>query len=204
MAEAPEFGSRVLDALRQPLEEGEVPLRRSGGETVYPARVQLVLAANPCPCARPAGDRQCTCSSQTRRRYFGRLSGPLLDRVDLHVTLHPVGAAALLADQGVAESSPVVAARVARARAAAAERWARAGCRSNAAVPAALLRRPPYRLPRAATRVVAEAVDKGTLSARGHDRVLKVAWTIADLDGRTAPDAGDVAEALELREGTAL
>jgi len=202
--EAPEFGSRVLDSLRQPLEDGEIRLRRSGGETVYPARVQLVLAANPCPCARPAGDRHCTCSSLTKRRYLGRLSGPLLDRVDLHITLYPVGAAALLADHGAAESSTVVAARVARARAAAAERWARTGCRSNATVPAPVLRRPPYRLPRAITRVVADAVDKGTLSARGHDRVLKVAWTIADLDGRTTPDAGDVGEALELREGTAL
>ena len=96
-----------------------------------------------------------------------------------------------------------MAARVGAARASAADRWARLGCRTNASVPAPALRRPPYRLPRGVAGIVADAVDRGRLSARGHDRVLKVAWTIADLDGRTAPDAGDVAEALELREGTA-
>src|SRR5205823_3387469 len=96
--EAPEFPATVLEALRQPLEEGVVRLNRARGETVYPARVQLVLAANPCPCAKPGGDQHCECSALTRRRYMARLSGPLLDRVDLQVTLQPVLGAALLGD----------------------------------------------------------------------------------------------------------
>ena len=202
--EAPEYSASVLDALRQPLEDGEVRLRRSGGETVYPARVQLVLAANPCPCARPGGDQQCECSRLTRRRYLGRLSGPLLDRIDLQVTLRPVGARALFGEADEAEASEQVAKRVAAARAAAAERWAAFGCRCNAAVSGALLRRPPWRLPRPVTRLLFDALDQGRLSARGHDRVLKIAWTIADLDGRSRPDATDIAEALQLREGTAV
>jgi magnesium chelatase family protein len=199
--EAPLLSASALDALRQPLEDGVVRLRRSGGETTYPARVQLVLAANPCPCAKPAGDRHCECSALVRRRYLGRLSGPLLDRVDLQVTLDPVGAAAL-ADRGMAESSEVVAGRVAAARNAAAARWSALGRLCNATVPAPALRRPPFRLPRSATQVLVRALDSGWLSARGYDRVTRVAWTMCDLDGRDRPTAGDVAEALQLREGT--
>jgi magnesium chelatase family protein len=204
--EAPEYATATLDALRQPLEEGQVRLRRSGGETVYPAQVQLVLTANPCPCARPGGERRCECSPLARRRYLARLSGPLLDRVDLHVTLPPVGAAALLGepDRNGAEPSEVVARRVAAAREAATARWASLGCASNGSIPGSALRRRPWRLPRAATTLLAQAVDHGRLSARGHDRVLRVAWTIADLDGRQSPGPAEVAEALELREGTAL
>jgi magnesium chelatase family protein len=202
--EAPEYSPSVLDALRQPLEDGEIRLRRAGGETVYPARVQLVLAANPCPCARAGGDQFCDCSALVRRRYLGRLSGPLLDRIDLQVTLYPVRAAALLDELSGVERSESVAKRVAAARGAAADRWAAVGRVSNGAVPGPVLRRPPWRLPRSVSRVLIDALDSGRLSARGHDRVIRVAWTIADLDGRDRPSAADLAEALELREGTAL
>lgn len=202
--EAPEFSRSVLDALRQPLEEGQIRLMRSGGETAYPARFQLVLAANPCPCARPAGDQHCECSPLVRRRYLSRLSGPLLDRVDLHVTLKPVGSAALCGDTAQVEPSTAVGARVTRARMAAAERWAGVSCHCNADVPARVLRQPQWRLPRGTTRLLTDAVDRGRLSARGYDRVIKVAWTVADLDGRSRPDAADIAEALELREGMAM
>jgi magnesium chelatase family protein len=211
--EAPLLPASALDALRQPLEDGEVRLRRSGGETVFPARVQLVLAANPCPCAKPAGDQHCECSTVVRRRYLGRLSGPLLDRVDLQVTLEPVGAATLLGDLTAAEPSEVVAKRVAAARLAAANRWSalhrtagapagRAAGLCNAMVPSPVLRRPPFRLPRSTSEILVRALDRGVLSARGYDRVTRVAWTIADLDGRDRPTAEDLAEALELREGT--
>ncbi len=202
--EAPEFSRHVLDALRQPLEDGEVRLRRSGGETRYPARVQLVLAANPCPCARPEGDQRCDCSRLVKRRYLGRLSGPLLDRIDLQVKLLPVTAAALLADRGGGEPSTVVAERVAQARAAAAARWGADGGICNADVTGATLRDRRWRLPRSITGVLARALDSGQLSARGYDRIIKVAWTIADLDGRTRPDAGDLNEALQLRKGSLL
>ncbi|MCW2641405.1 MAG: Mg chelatase-like protein [Dactylosporangium sp.] len=202
--EAPEFSRRVLDALRQPLEDGEVRLHRSGGETNYPARVQLVLAANPCPCARPEGDQNCDCSRLVRRRYLGRLSGPLLDRIDLQVTLMPVASSALLTDGAAAESSAVVASRVAQARAAAAVRWTGMHATCNADVTGTVLRDGRWRLTRSITGALAKALDQGQLSARGYDRVIKVAWTVADLDGRDRPDAGDLSEALELRKGTLL
>ncbi|SDY54016.1 magnesium chelatase family protein [Micromonospora pattaloongensis] len=199
--EAPEFNARALDALRQPLEEGRVLLTRTRGATEYPARVQLVLAANPCPCAKPAGDTACECSPLTRRRYLGRISGPLLDRIDVQVTLTPLRAAELMAADAPAEPSAPVAARVAAARAAAAARWRAHGWRVNAGVPGPELRRPPWRLPAADTQALRRRLDSGALSARGFDRIIRMAWTIADLDGRHRPDGSDVDEAVQLRTG---
>ncbi len=196
--EAPEFGSRTLECLRQPLEDGEVTIHRAGGAATYPARIQLVLAANPCPCARPAGDEHCECTALARRRYLSRLSGPLLDRVDLRVSLDPVTSAHLIDDLRP-ESSAAVLGRVVAARAAAADRWSRFGWRSNSEVPGSQLRRPPFRLPRPVVVKATELVDRGTLSARGFDRVLRLAWTISDLDGRDRPDADDLGEAVFLR-----
>jgi magnesium chelatase family protein len=196
--EAPEFTPRVLDALRQPIERGEVVLARSGGVARYPAKVQLVLAANPCPCASPAGDVACLCSSATRRRYLGRISGPLLDRIDIQIDLQPVKAAALFMEGVQMEESAVVARRVAAARGAAAERWRADGWRTNAEVPGRELRG-RWRLPRGVTASVQRMVDRGQLSARGYDRVLRLAWTVADLGGRAVPAAGDVNEAVYLR-----
>ncbi|HWH01591.1 MAG TPA: YifB family Mg chelatase-like AAA ATPase [Pilimelia sp.] len=202
--EAPEFPPRALEALRQPLEDGRVLLSRARGVTELPARVQLVLAANPCPCARVGGEPDCECSPLRRRRYLGRLSGPLLDRIDLQISLLPLGAGELLAAASGRECSAAVAGRVSAARAAAAQRWAAAGpWRLNAAVPGARLREPPWRLPPADTASLWRRLDTGALSARGVDRVLRLAWTIADLDGRDRPSAGDVDEAVELRSGEA-
>jgi magnesium chelatase family protein len=202
--EAPEFSRQALEALRQPLEDGRVHLTRTGGGTEYPAQVLLVLAANPCPCAKPAGDARCECTAQARRRYQGRLSGPLLDRVDIQVTLLPLRAADLLGAGGDGEPSAQVAERVAKARAAAGARWAHQGWRTNADVPGAALRRPPWRLPRSQTAQLRSGLDRGTLSARGFERILRLAWSIADLDGRDRPDRDDVAEAAALRTGEAL
>src|SRR6185437_2704552 len=116
--EAPEFGRDVLDALRQPLEAGEVVIARQAMTARFPARFTLVLAANPCPCARAAtpGGAACDCSPAARRRYLGRLSGPLLDRVDVKITLEPVSRREMLYDRRRAETSAVVAGRVAAAR----------------------------------------------------------------------------------------
>jgi magnesium chelatase family protein len=199
--EAPEFSTRALEALRQPLETGRVLLARARGGAEYPARVQLVLAANPCPCAKPAGDAYCECTPLARRRYQGRLSGPLLDRIDVQVTLTPLRAAELMATGTPAEPSAAVAERVAKARAAAAARWAAHGWRTNADVPGPHLRRPPWRLPARDTAGLRQSLDRGGLSARGFDRVIRLAWTIADLDGRTRPDLGDIGEATQLRLG---
>ncbi|MGW4292674.1 YifB family Mg chelatase-like AAA ATPase [Micromonospora chersina] len=199
--EAAEFSKGALEALRQPLENGRVRVARTQGSTEYPARTQLVLAANPCPCAKPSGDAACECTPLARRRYLGRLSGPLLDRVDVQVRLPPVRAAELLQTGTPSESSATVAARVAEARRAAADRWAATDRRLNAEIPGPYLRRPPWCLPGRDTRELRKRLDSGSLSARGFDRVIRLAWTIADLDGRARPDGGDIAEAIQLRTG---
>ena len=205
--EAPEFDRRALESLRQPLESGEVLLHRARGTVAYPARFQLVLAANPCPCGKGGGNGvECRCSVTERRRYAQRLSGPLLDRVDLQVTVRPVQAQQLTGAPA-SESTAQVAARVAEAAGRQAERWARAadqglvpaGLRRNAHAPAGLLRHGPYSVPAAARRPADDAVDHGLLSARGHARVLRLAWTLADLRGAEAPAPEDTDVALTLR-----
>ena len=199
--EAPEIATATLQALRQPLESGRVVLARARGTTEFPAQVQLVLAANPCPCASPAGDQYCSCAPSARRRYLARLSGPLLDRIDIRITLKPLRAAQLITATAPATPSAEVAARVAKARAASAARWSAGGWRLNAEVPGPQLRRAPWRLPVADTAALRSALDRGLLSARGFDRVLRLAWTIADLDGLDRPGRGEVQEAIQLRMG---
>ena len=196
--EAPEFQSGVLDALRQPLESGEVAIARSGGVARYPARFQLVMAANPCPCAAPAGEAECRCTSTAKRRYFGRLSGPLLDRIDLQVGLQPVAPGDLLDGLSAAESSERVAARVAAARSVAAERLRGTGWRINADVPGPQLRT-RWRLPASITAAADVRLDRGQLSARGYDRILRVAWSVGDLAGHDRPTRDDIDEAVALR-----
>jgi magnesium chelatase family protein len=199
--EAPEFGSRTLECLRQPLEDGEVTIQRIKGGATYPARIQLVLAANPCPCAKPNGDIGCECSALVRRRYLSRLSGPLLDRIDLRVKLDAVTSAQLMRDDIVTEPSAALLARVVEARKVAAVRWAASGQRTNSEISGTRLRSREFRLTSETTRQLTEEIDKGLLSARGYDRVLRMAWTISDLDGRDRPDASDIAEAVFLRGG---
>ncbi|MEU8241676.1 YifB family Mg chelatase-like AAA ATPase [Actinoplanes missouriensis] len=201
--EVSEMPRHVLQALRQPLESGRVVLSRARGIVEYPARVQLVVAANPCPCASPAGDEHCQCPPPVRRRYQGKLSGPLMDRIDIRITMLPLRSVHLEAAHEPVESSAVVGSRVARARVAAVERWAPDGWRCNGEVPGAHLRRPPWRLPPPDTRILRRALDRGALSARGFDRVLRIAWTIADLDARDRPAESDVAEAYQMRMGEA-
>lgn len=197
--ECAELRGSALEALRTPLEDGEIRLARRDGVACYPARFQLVLAANPCPCARP-NPQDCVCSSLERRRYLGKLSGPLLDRVDLRVQMHTVRAGAFAPE--AAESSAKVRARVAAARAAAAERWRPYGFGTNAEVTGAVLRR-HFRLDNATMAPLKTSLDRGLISVRGVHRCLRVAWTIADLAGRPAPGAGDVAVALSFRQAGA-
>ena len=184
--EAPEFPRAVLDTLRQPLERGQVTIQRASGSATFPCRAQLVLAANPCPCASAAGDTACTCSPLERRRYQSRLSGPLLDRIDLRVDLPPVTRAAWLDGMGAPESTAAVARRVLAARAAAAERLAGTGLTVNSQVPGRLLRE-RWAVPRPSLRLAERALERGALSVRGFDRVLRVAWTLADLAGPIGP-----------------
>jgi magnesium chelatase family protein len=196
MDECPEFGAHLLDALRTPLEEGEVRLARADGTVRYPARFQLVLAANPCPCA-PAHDRDCVCPSLVRRRYLGRLSGPLLDRVDLRAWMYPVTALSVVGEP--AEDTATVRARVLAARGAAAERWAGHGWRCNADVPGPVLRT-RFALPGSVVRPLDAGLRNGELTARGADRALRVAWTLGDLRGLARPDRDSVEQALYFRD----
>jgi magnesium chelatase family protein len=195
--ECAEIAVTALEALRTPLEEGQIRLARHGGVAHYPARFQLVLAANPCPCA-PADPRECICSGNVKRRYLGKLSGPLLDRVDLRVEMHAVRSVAFTAEDG--ESTARVRERVAAARTAAAERWRPYGIRTNAEVSGALLRR-RFRLDAKTMKPLRTALDGGRLSIRGVDRTLRVAWTLADIAGRTSPGVDQVSTALSFRQG---
>ncbi len=201
--EAPEFKPGVLQALRQPVESGEVVVARASGVVRYPARFQLVLAANPCPCGHGFGKGiNCSCSPRARREYLGKLVGPLLDRVDLQLQVQAVSRAGLFAPVG--ESSAVVAARVAAARGLQAERLAGTSWRLNGEVPGPMMRTGFLKLPAAATVDLERALERGTLTLRGYDRVLKVAWTVTDLAGGGTPDRDDVGVALTLRSRSAV
>ena len=201
--EAPEFARDVLDALRQPLESGEVVLARSGLTARFPASFTLVLAANPCPCARASSAKSaCECTPWVRRRYLARLSGPLLDRVDVKVEFLPVGRAELLSDRHFTESSSVVAERVSLARQRAAFRLKDTCWRLNGQIPGSELRR-SYPPAAGALAPLERAMDIGEISARGVDRVIRLAWTVADLAGVSRPTAAEVSYALGLWLGVA-
>ncbi|MET9660712.1 YifB family Mg chelatase-like AAA ATPase [Streptomyces sp. NPDC006510] len=199
--EAPEFSVRALDALRQPLESGHVVVARSAGVVRLPARFLMVLAANPCPCGRHSlSGTGCECPPSAVRRYQARLSGPLLDRVDLRVLVDPVRREDLMGQGGRGESTASVAARVREARARAADRLAGTAWSTNSEVPGHELRTRLVAAPGALMEAERD-MERGMLTARGLDRVLRVAWTVADLRGADRPDASDIAVALELRTG---
>ncbi len=179
-----------------------VTLHRSGGAVHYPARFLLVLAANPCPCG--GRGHECECAPQARRRYRQRLSGPLLDRVDVRVGRRPCSACRVVRRRRGQRDDPrwcppgcgrPVPRRL--------ERWRGTTWRTNADVPGAALRSTRWALPPASLAPARGHLQRGQLSARGFDRVLRLAWTIADLGGRTVPAVGDVGEALYFRTGQA-
>ena len=186
--------------LRQPLESGAVTIHRAGGAATYPARFQLVLAANPCPCARGGKSTDaasCRCTSVQLRTYKNRISGPLLDRIDLLARLTPVSRAVLAAG-ATGEPTANVRARVLEARARAVRRLGSTPWGTNAAVPGPELRR-NWPIPSDALVSLSADLDRQRLSTRGVDRVMKVAWTLADLAGRDLPIRDDVERARALR-----
>ncbi|WP_395363984.1 YifB family Mg chelatase-like AAA ATPase [Streptomyces sp. YH02] len=201
--EAPEFSGKALDALRQPLESGHVVIARAAGVVRLPARFLLALAANPCPCGRHTlHGAGCECPAALVRRYQARLSGPLLDRVDLRVDVEPVTRADLLGQGGRGETTAVVAERVREARARATARLADTPWTVNSEIPGHELRTRYLAAP-GALAAAERDIERGLLTARGLDRVLRVAWTVADLAGHDRPDSEDIALALELRTGIA-
>ncbi|MFC1595388.1 ATP-binding protein, partial [Gemmatimonadota bacterium] len=203
--ELPEFPCRVLDVLRQPIEEGRILLVRSTRSFLFPSRFMLAAAMNPCPCGfRGHPGRSCTCTDIQVRRYRSRISGPLLDRIDLHVEVPPVEIKAL--EEGQGEPSAAVAIRVAEARARAANRFERygLGSMSGTTVNAALTSAQLWKLPSPddrARNLLARAVRGYNLTARTYHRLQKVAWTIADLDDAGSVSAQHVSEALHYRTG---
>lgn len=193
--EASEIAAGVLDSLRIPLETGRVVLRRSRREVIYPAHFQLVLAANPCPCGSP-GER-CSCQPAQRARHLANISGPLRDRMDIFI---PTTAQSAVVSPRGSESSAEIAQRVAAARDRAQHRWLRAGVPAavNARVSSTVLRRdfPPDE----ETVITLQGLLKdGELTQRGVDKVLKLAWTVADLAGEDQPRIDHLDRALALR-----
>ncbi len=200
--EAPEFAASVLDTLRQPLESGVITIHRSNFVASFPGRFQLVLAANPCPCGQwGTADGNCACSPMQRRRYLGRISGPLLDRIDIRLRIERVTATELrLHEEQPRLSSHQARERVREARDRAAERLAATPWRLNNELPGSWLRGQAA-LPRQSTAAIDRALERGAITMRGYDRVLRVAWTNADLAGRAQPSPEDVGRALFLRRG---
>jgi len=201
--EAGEFAASALDALRQPLESGAITIDRAGAHAEYPARFQLVLATNPCPCG-DYGIRggTCTCPPAAIRRYLGRLSGPLLDRMDIELTLTRVAVAQRGAGPTVSTES--ARAQVADARARASHRLAETPWKVNADVPGTWLREGPAAPSPVVRRPLDAALHRGALTLRAYDRVLRVAWSLADIEGRAQLGAEHVGRALYLKKGIAL
>lgn len=192
---APEFHSQVLEALRMPLDTGQVKLARRTGVTRYPARFQLILGSDACPCTadRPV---DCVCSPLQRRHYRNSLSCSLLDRIPIAVRVNSAATASRVSE--ISENSATVRARVIAAREAATARWREYGYRTNAEVPGELLRQ-ELPLSHETRRVLDDALQRGQISMRGADNALRVAWTICDLRNDRAPTPHDVERAIDLR-----
>ena len=195
--ELPEFHKDVLEALRQPLEDGQVQISRSAGSEVFPARFMLVCAMNPCKCGWYGYSDRCRCSPGEVERYLGRLSGPLLDRIDLYVDVPPLEYEEL-SRRGQAESSAAIRRRVDAARAIQTARFGPDGPDCNARMgPAELLA--CCALDEDCRAVMKGAYERMGLTARSHDRILRVARTIADLEGGGPIQVSHLAEAIQYR-----
>lgn len=197
--ELPEFRRNVLEVLRQPLEDAQVTISRATMSLTYPARAMLVAAANPCPCGHHGNpQKQCTCAPQAVQRYLARVSGPLLDRIDLHVEV-PALRYAELADGRSGEASEAIRERVARARERQRERFAgRADIHANAHMAARDIRE-FCRVGEGGEALLRTAITRLGLSARAYHRILKIARTVADLDGAGEVGTAHVSEAIQYR-----
>ncbi len=196
--ELPEFSRQTMECLRQPLEDGVVTISRVSASLTYPSEFMLVAAMNPCPCGyfgHPT--RPCTCSAQAASRYINKISGPLLDRIDLHIEVPPVEFEHLAATEK-AESSAQIKKRVNAARELQKARFGDSGIVANAMIPTARLKE-LCPLTDAARNMLKGAFERLGLSARAYDRLLKVARTVADLGGSEVIDTAHIAEAIQYR-----
>ncbi|MBF9314374.1 ATP-binding protein [Bifidobacteriaceae bacterium NR002] len=206
MDEAPEFSPRVLQTLREPLESGHIAISRSKGTTLYPAKFQLVIAANPCPCGYAYGNgERCTCKERERARYFSRLSGPILDRIDIQMDVPPVERIIMPnpeqnSAQNTSSNTPLTSKmmrnNVMAARQIARDRFAKQGWDCNAQASGTWLRKYTSKQ---AVDLINKALERHQLSLRGADRALRLAWTLSDLSGHSSPDMTDMAQAISLR-----
>lgn len=202
--EAPEFAVNVIDALRQPLESGRIVVSRASATAVFPARFQLVIAANPCPCGHAGGTTgECRCTPAMVRRYAERISGPIRDRIDIHRTLVAPRHTALVETPAASLDTRSARALVVSARARQAARWSSTSWTLNANAPGVELRTnwPPTENGRI---LLDRHVRNGSVSARAADRILRLAWTVTDLLARPQPDEAQVATAMALHNGNVL
>lgn len=202
--EGAEFSRGALDSLRQPLESGEIEISRSGMTALFPARFQLIVALNPCPCGNyGVRGAECTCPSLAIRRYAMRLSGPLRDRIDIALQVSRVSASRAMNGSSASMTTARAQEQVVEARDRAAARWRGTPWRRNGDVPGTRLRQQDVRLSAGARSPLDRALERGALTLRGYDRVLRLAWTMADLAGVESPGADEVGRALFLRRGFA-
>ncbi len=195
--EAPECDAGTLDALREPMESGEITIARSSGSETFPADFLLVLAANPCPCGRLIGrGRSCTCSSLQIRRYSERLSGPLLDRIDIVLNVEAMGRLAFTSRSRLTSSELLRS--VTEAREVARERFKSENFSINSKIPSELLKT-RYRPEKRALISLLDRLDDGAISARGFHRILRLAWTFADMGGSSSPGLDEVDRACAMR-----
>lgn len=198
--EAPECSAGVLDSLRQPLESGSITISRAHGNLTFPARFILVLAANPCPCGKFSGrGRGCNCSSLQIRRYLNKLSGPLLDRIDLRVKVENVSRVELSESDN--EPSSRIRERVIAARERAARRFENESWKLNSEIPARALRT-LYQPERSAMNFLHEQLDREVITARGLHKIIRTSWTLADLKELPKPTLAEITESFQLREGS--
>ncbi len=196
--ELPEFNKAAMEVLRQPLEDGSVTISRVSGSLTYPCSIMLIAAMNPCPCGYfGSPNRECTCSKNKVQQYLSKISGPLLDRLDLHIDAMPVEFEHISSAQK-AESSKAIKARVNAAREIQNNRFAETGITCNARITPAKLQE-ICQLSDKGKVILKNAFDRLGLSARAYDRILKVARTIADLDGSEVIDTSHIAEAIQYR-----
>ena len=196
--ELPEFGHNVLEVLRQPLEDKTITISRAKYSVEYPANFTLIAAMNPCPCGyynHPT--KECSCPPSAIHRYFSRISGPLLDRIDMHIEVCPVPISDINSEQRE-ESSSEVRRRVIAARDIQRRRFASTAIHSNAMMNSAMLRE-FCPLGKAERALLERAMERLSLSARAYDRIIKVARTIADLDNAPDITASHIAEAINYR-----
>ncbi|WEV72972.1 YifB family Mg chelatase-like AAA ATPase [Bifidobacterium sp. ESL0790] len=196
MDEAPEFSPRALQTLREPLESGYISLSRAKGTTYYPARFQLVMAANPCPCGYGYGDgERCTCREKDRIRYFSRLSGPILDRIDIQVEVPPIEHI-IQGPSAHQTTSAEMRAKVINARKVARNRYAAQQWTCNAEASGSWMR---ANTSKSALQLIDLALEDSRLSLRGADRAMRLAWTLADLNGKTSPGHDEMMQGIALR-----